>query len=642
YDLDGNPRIINRTVDMGAYEGSNQGFLLNTKSILVPEGGATTFTVALAMDPEATVEVTVAVESGDPDIVIQSGATLTFKSGNYSHPQIVTLAAAEDDGHLNGTAIIEVSAAGFFAVRLSASEWDNDPPTILYVDDSAKGAERGTSWANAFTDLQDALSMAEMIPQIEEIRVAQGLYTPAEPAGDRRETFQLINGVAIKGGYAGSGHPKPNTRNIHIYKTILSGDLNGDDGPDFTNNAENSYHVVTGTLADETSILDAFTITGGNANGPYPKHNEGGGMYNDYGSPTLANCTFNANSAGFGGGLYNMRRSSPNMIKCTFSYNSASSGGGVYNDKCKPRLSKCVFIGNSAKFKGGGMCNDSSSSSPILNNCVFINNLAASGGGMFNWYGMPKITNCTYTGNSARYYGGGMWNNTWFGRYMPILTNCILWDNTDSTSLYESAQIYGGGIVNYSCIQGWQGALGGIGNFGADPCFVTPGYWDANEIWVDGDYHLLEDSPCINAGDPNYIAGPDETDLEGKPRILLGRIDMGAHEYSPSIAAEVKIIPRTINLASEGKWIDCYIWPPEEYNVADIDVNSILLRGKLEPQGLRIDEERQVAVAWFNRSEVQGFLNVGRFDIIIFGQLTDGTVFAGADTIRVVDKSGKK
>jgi hypothetical protein len=208
--------------------------------------------------------------------------------------------------------------------------------------------------------------------------------------------------------------------------------------------------------------------------------------------------------------------------------------------------------------------------------------------------------------------------------------------------LYESAQIYGGGIVNYSCIQGWQGALGGIGNFGADPCFVTPGYWDANEIWVDGDYHLLEDSPCINAGDPNYIAGPDETDLEGKPRILLGRIDMGAHEYSPSIAAEVKIIPRTINLASEGKWIDCYIWPPEEYNVADIDVNSILLRGKLEPQGLRIDEERQVAVAWFNRSEVQGFLNVGRFDIIIFGQLTDGTVFAGADTIRVVDKSGKK
>jgi len=46
------------------------------------------------------------------------------------------------------------------------------------------------------------------------------------------------------------------------------------------------------------------------------------------------------------------------------------------------------------------------------------------------------------------------------------------------------------------------------------------------------DYHLLPDSPCINAGDPYYIAEPNETDIDGKPRVIAGRIDMGAYEFN--------------------------------------------------------------------------------------------------------------
>jgi len=46
------------------------------------------------------------------------------------------------------------------------------------------------------------------------------------------------------------------------------------------------------------------------------------------------------------------------------------------------------------------------------------------------------------------------------------------------------------------------------------------------------DYHLLPDSPCINKGDPNYVPGPNETDLDGKPRIIGGRIDMGPYEFN--------------------------------------------------------------------------------------------------------------
>jgi hypothetical protein len=75
---------------------------------------------------------------------------------------------------------------------------------------------------------------------------------------------------------------------------------------------------------------------------------------------------------------------------------------------------------------------------------------------------------------------------------------------------------------------------GGMYNFGAgvifgDPCFVRVGQWDG-ETYIEGDYHLKADSPCINAGDPNYATEPAETDLDGNARVMGGRIDIGAYE----------------------------------------------------------------------------------------------------------------
>ena len=54
------------------------------------------------------------------------------------------------------------------------------------------------------------------------------------------------------------------------------------------------------------------------------------------------------------------------------------------------------------------------------------------------------------------------------------------------------------------------------------------GYQDTNLP----DYHLLPNSQCINSGDPHYIAEPNETDLDGKPRVIRDRIDMGAYEFN--------------------------------------------------------------------------------------------------------------
>ena len=220
---------------------------------------------------------------------------------------------------------------------------------IIYVDDDAAGANDGTSWENAYVYLQDALADANSAEKPIEIRVAQGIYKPDQGAnqipGNREATFHLINDVALKGGYTGLGEPDPNARDIELYETILTGDLNGDDmSVDDLDNiwsepicAENSYHVVTGSSTDETAVLDGFTITAGNANVPFGDLKDhhgnysrkcGAGMYNVSGNPTLIDCTFYSNSANWGW---------------------AAIGGGMYNLESSPRLSNCIFRGNISK-----------------------------------------------------------------------------------------------------------------------------------------------------------------------------------------------------------------------------------------------------------------------------------------------------
>jgi len=561
----------------------------------------------------------------------------------------------------------------------------------IYVDADAAGANDGTSWPDAYNYLHDALTAAS---SGDEVRVAQGVYKPDQgngiTPGNREATFQLKNGVAIKGGYAGFGEPDPNARDVEAYETILSGDLNGDDGPNFAGNGENSYHVVLASGCDETAVLDGFTITAGNSNwlggGMYSPHGRptvinctfyrnyalsGGGMA--YGSPTLINCTFSENAAEFGGGGIDNYQD-PTLLNCTFIENSASSGGGMYSSNGSPTLINCIFIGNSATGTyyysgGGGMFNDDMGILTLID-CTFIGNYAFSlGGGMFNWEcTSPTLTNCMFSGNTAYYGDGGgicnrdnssptLINCTLSGNLAgsngggmdsegssnPTLANCILWSNIDSGGMDESAQIDGGTpVVNYSCVQGWTGALGGACNIGEDPLFADADGDDNIAGTEDDNLRLLPDSPCIDAGDPNYVAEPNETDLDGKPRVIGGRIDMGAFEYRPTIPAEVRIVPRTINLTSSGKWITCYIWLGEGYDVADIDANNVFLEGEIEAEQFLLNEQEQVAIAKFSRSDVQGILNVGEVELTITGQLMDGTVFEGTDVIRVIDKGGGK
>jgi hypothetical protein len=97
--------------------------------LAVPEGGNRSFQVKLGAAPTANVTVTVARTSGDTDLAVSAGATLTFTPANWNTTQAVTVAAAEDADSTNGAATFTVSAATATAVTVAATEQDNDVVT---------------------------------------------------------------------------------------------------------------------------------------------------------------------------------------------------------------------------------------------------------------------------------------------------------------------------------------------------------------------------------------------------------------------------------------------------------------------------------------------------------------------------------
>ena len=482
---------------------------------------------------------------------------------------------------------------GFYNVTLRVTDNDNYTDTYttivvvfsdpIYVDSSVSdGNNDGSNWANAYNYLQDAFDAASAG---DVIWVANGIYKPDEGSGghtlnDPDETFQLIQEVAVYGGFGGyndGNETSPSQRDFVNNKAILSGDIGIENDVN-----DNCYHVVTG--ADE-AILDGFTITGGNAGGSWA----GGGMLNIICSPTVSNCSFVDNRGGnWGGGMCNYE-SSPTVSNCSFVDNTAVYGAGMFNiadeySVCSPTVSNCSFVDNTAVRDGGGMF--SIRSSPTVSNCSFVDNTAGGdfgGGGMYSYSCSLTITNCVFNSNSAM-IGGGIYtvgtnssitncvfyNNNSFGdpssggagAYLhgsTTVTNCtfynnyaegsglgggillygynntvknsIFWNNTDSgTGTVESEQIHdeSGAWITYSCIQDADPndailPFNDGSNIDDNPKFVNDANPDgADNIWAtyDDGLRLGADSPCIDKGNDSDVG--ITTDIAGRPRIFDG------------------------------------------------------------------------------------------------------------------------
>jgi hypothetical protein len=216
-----------------------------------------------------------------------------------------------------------------------------------------------------------------------------------------------------------------------------------------------NYHVVQCVSGeDANTILEGFTITGGNANGSTDIEKCGGGMFNLNSSPTVTNCIFTYNDAEWGGGMHN-EDGSPELTGCVFTDNRAESGGGMYNDSWhepaagnRVILTNCKFTGNSAPVAGGGIYNTYCDSN--LTNCTFEDNSTSDsikgGGGIYNDRSIATLTNCTFNSNTTTNgSGGGLYNSEYSGSNM---VGCVF---TDNSAFYHGCGMYNRGdamVVN--------------------------------------------------------------------------------------------------------------------------------------------------------------------------------------------------
>jgi len=181
-----------------------------------------------------------------------------------------------------------------------------------------------------------------------------------------------------------------------------------------------------------------------------------------------------------GGGIY-CYYSSPTIKNCIIANCITNDGGGIYLTYSNPTIINLTISGNSAEF-GGGM--DIQYSDPILINLTICNNTAQDGGGMEFWHSNATII------------------------------NTIIWDNIPP-SFYQVNSLP---IINYSNIEGgWEDE----GNIDTNPFFTDSG---------NGDFSLLENSPCIDAGIA-YFEWQGEVIVDLNPEDYNGAApDMGAFE----------------------------------------------------------------------------------------------------------------
>ena len=302
----------------------------------------------------------------------------------------------------------------------------------IYVDDNATGTNDGSSWANAFIHLQDALDDAILAEKPLEVRVAQGTYKPDRgqnyARGDREASFELINGVILAGGYAGIAGIDPDNRDVHAYETILTGDLEGDDASSAASpyglltdrtRADNSYHVVTanlriqgseylglfGQLGSEAKISDLGLeaidfneiagITGNTAVGGLVGSNNGGSISTCYSNGIV-------NGTGRLGGL--VGSNSGAISNCNSTGSISSSGWGWH-------------IGGLVGLNGGNISNSYStgtvSGGSSVGGLVGSNYRSRNNGSITASYSTSMVSGNEHVGGLVEGFGGPVYNSFW-------------------------------------------------------------------------------------------------------------------------------------------------------------------------------------------------------------------------------------
>ena len=527
-DLAGAPRLAFGTVDMGAYElqdaAQPQVRLLNTiPAERICSGDTATFTVIA--DAGQTHSLVWRMDTGSGFTNVVNDGTHVITSNNGTNVLQVIHAVPAMNGRLYRIHVVESDFSSRPMV-LSVSA-----PTILYVNAAAAGTGNGSSWANAFTNLQQALAVAD---HCSELWVAQGTYTVTTSAIGE-EYFPLKFSVEMYGGFAGNEMSRA-ARNPVANPTILTGHA----GSPATLMALGDRETV-----DATTVVDGFIIEAVN----------GDGIFNYQASPTIRNNTFRDNP---GAGIWNEINSSPLIENNVFTGNQH---GGIENrNGSSPVITGCLFVNNHHPVGGGAIANVFAGS-PVISACVFSNNTAAfNGGAIFSDNtATTTVRRSRFAGNGAAQFGGAIH----IQNGAAVLKQLVI---VNSTAHRGGAVYYAGSPVHLvnSTIVGNHATVDGSGIFAGDGSAVhlrntvlwrndITGEHSASNSWLatdsdplfvnplTGDYRLSSSSPLINGGNDIHVTPAMTADIAGNPRIAGSAVDIGAYELQSAADAPVII-----------------------------------------------------------------------------------------------------
>lgn len=403
---------------------------------------------------------------------------------------------------------------------------------IRYIAHDASGANNGTSWADAYTDIRVAI---EDSPINTEYWIKAGTYIPTEPGSTNstRNSFITMSTGKYYGGFAGNETAR-NQRNPKANVTIISGDRLQNDNGTTISLADNTLKIlrINGPIT-----LDGFTISGGNSNGTSSGSADRGSAifsnFNINGEVKINNCIFeNNNSSLLGPITIDTPPNNNNTVKrftftrCIFRKNTALAGG-VFFVRQQGSISPEINISNSL-FEN----NTANVGSVAGGSVMWLNRNSTDGAGTndltVNLINNTFVKNEDKNGGTSSLIVAG--NNTAANASILVYaTNCIFDGNVGASTNNFVIDPQNFSFNPFIAVENSQhdDNFPQVRNFGSVNNSI-----DANPAFVDftnGDYRLSSTSPAINSGKNGVDYGTE--DLLGNTRSVENIVDMGAYEF---------------------------------------------------------------------------------------------------------------
>lgn len=326
----------------------------------------------------------------------------------------------------------------------------------VYVSPTASGNNDGTTWMDAYTNLQDAFDNASTGSQI---WIAAGTYFPTNNILPDSNWYEVNKPLEIYGGFAGT-ETVLSERDWMTNITTINGDLVGDDiANDFTTNrTDNARHLLVISPTAAGISIDGIVFSSGHANldNPpmFPDDNSAwvGGGIAVYAKSTIRNCTFRQCNGAFGAGIWinaAIQGTDEFLIEnSNIENNNSTQGALIIVGLNNPIVRGCTFQNNIATSFGGGMTVGNTNA--LIEDCVFQGNEVptSSGGGLFAFQNnstiIPnqkiEIHGCDFIDNVG-FAGGGFCFNNFAANSQLVMDSCYFFRNT------TGADGVGGGMI---------------------------------------------------------------------------------------------------------------------------------------------------------------------------------------------------